>query len=572
MKKRQSFFIIIFLVSIFSISIFADSKDTLVVHASGKSLDVIINNDQASTTPHSVYKLVSTDTTYIFLDPITIKTNVTVIGVLGKNKRPPTIQPAVRTDGSMSTFLFILAGDNTISKFRNLYLIGLTTLNTRYSNSNGEGALINVTGKHAKLYVDNVIFDEWPDNQISYEGDWCSFFITNCKFRNGIHPTQWYSGEALRNRYNTAFTDSIIMKNNTIFAINAYASCPVTANYINYFEFVHNSVIMTFMNPFWVFNATKAKINNNLFYGTWAGGETDDEFKGYWNQLWSLDRGSIIDFDTLSVDNAKYLDPNATTKPAWTAEAKRVIEVKNNNFYMPKVVFNYLNAWNDTSKHPVNIPKFMNDRTKKMFTDKTHWPGFTESGNLLLDPTFGPSIDKIVEDNQGNGIGLAKYFLAIRTNTANTGIYGYKIQSVTGDNWVPNWPLPEITDMQYKNSSLLNGGTDGKPIGDPGWFTGGYTGISDEYSQLPSGFQLNQNYPNPFNPTTQISYSIPKSGIVNLRVYNIIGKEVAELINEYQNSGTYQITFNAQDLPSGVYFYQLKTGDYISSKKMLLIK
>jgi hypothetical protein len=90
--------------------------------------------------------------------------------------------------------------------------------------------------------------------------------------------------------------------------------------------------------------------------------------------------------------------------------------------------------------------------------------------------------------------------------------------------------------------------------------------------QLPSGFQLNQNYPNPFNPTTQISYSIPKSGIVNLRVYNILGKEVAELINEYQNSGTYQITFNAQDLPSGVYFYQLKTGDYISSKKMLLIK
>jgi hypothetical protein len=57
-----------------------------------------------------------------------------------------------------------------------------------------------------------------------------------------------------------------------------------------------------------------------------------------------------------------------------------------------------------------------------------------------------------------------------------------------------------------------------------------------------------------------------------LRVYNILGKEVAELINEYQNSGTYQITFNAQDLPSGVYFYQLKTGDYISSKKMLLIK
>ncbi len=571
MKKLFTITLVIFLISFFNI-ILANGKDTLVVYASNESLDVIINNDQSSDNPHKVYKLVTTDTTYIFLDPITIKTDITIIGQLGADTRPPSIQPAIRTDGSISTFLFILAGDNTICNFKNLYFIGLATDGTRYSNSNGEGALINVTGQKVKLYVDNVIFDEWPDNEISYEGNDCSFFITNCKFRNGIHPTQWYSGEALRNRFNTASTDSIVMRNNTIFAINAYAACPVTANYINYFEFVHNSVIMTFMNPFWIFNVTKAKINDNLFYGTWAGGETEDEYKGYWNQLLSLARGSIIDLDTLSLDNAKYLEPNTTERPAWAAEAKREIEVKNNNFYMPQAVLNYLNAWNDTSTHPVNIPEFMNDRTRNMFADDTHWPGLTESDNLNLDPGFGPSIDKIVLENQGNGVGLAKYFYLIRTNTAQTEYYGYQIQSVTGDNWIPNWPLPEMTDMQYTNSTLLTGGTDGRPIGDPGWFTGGYTDVELK-GALPNEFKLYQAYPNPFNPSTNIRFSLQQSGLVSLKVYNLVGQLVKTIIdNEYLNAGEHSYKVVMNEFSSGVYFYSLTQGDQQITKKMVLIK
>lgn len=571
MKKLFTITLGIFLISFFNI-VLANGKDTLVVYASNESLDVIINNDQSSDNPHEVYKLVTTDTSYIFLDPVTIKTDVTIIGQLGPDNRPPSIQPAVRTDGSISTFLFILAGDNTICNFKNLYFIGLATDGTRYSNSNGEGALINVTGQKVKLYVDNVIFDEWPDNEISYEGNDCSFFITNCKFRNGIHPTQWYSGEALRNRFNTASTDSIVMRNNTIFAINAYAACPVTANYINYFEFVHNSVIMTFMNPFWIFNVTKAKINDNLFYGTWAGGETEDEYKGYWNQLLSLARGSIIDLDTLSLDNAKHLEPNTTERPAWAAEAKREIEVKNNNFYMPQAVLNYLNAWNDTSTHPVNIPEFMNDRTRNMFADDTHWPGLTESDNLNLDPGFGPSIDKIVLENQGNGVGLAKYFYLIRTNTAQTEYYGYQIQSVTGDNWIPNWPLPEMTDMQYTNSTLLTGGTDGRPIGDPGWFTGGYTDVEIK-GALPNEFKLYQAYPNPFNPSTNIRFSLQQSGIVSLKVYNLVGQLVKTIIdNEYLNAGEHSYKVVMNEFSSGVYFYSLTQGDQQITKKMVLIK
>jgi hypothetical protein len=85
-------------------------------------------------------------------------------------------------------------------------------------------------------------------------------------------------------------------------------------------------------------------------------------------------------------------------------------------------------------------------------------------------------------------------------------------------------------------------------------------------------FELFQNYPNPFNPTTQISYSIPNSELVSLKVYNVLGEEVAQLVNQFQNNGKYQVTLNTNQLSSGVYFYQLKAGDFVSVKKMLLIR
>lgn len=94
----------------------------------------------------------------------------------------------------------------------------------------------------------------------------------------------------------------------------------------------------------------------------------------------------------------------------------------------------------------------------------------------------------------------------------------------------------------------------------------------NESIPLVKEFQLGQNYPNPFNPSTTINYSIPNSGKVVLRVYNIIGKEVVCLVNEYKSEGNYIANFNASNLPSGVYFYTLQTGEFSSSKKMILIK
>ncbi|MCX6135263.1 MAG: T9SS type A sorting domain-containing protein [Ignavibacteriales bacterium] len=89
---------------------------------------------------------------------------------------------------------------------------------------------------------------------------------------------------------------------------------------------------------------------------------------------------------------------------------------------------------------------------------------------------------------------------------------------------------------------------------------------------VPSDFVLSQNYPNPFNPATTIQYSLPASGMVTLRVYDVLGKIVFELVNQYQAAGNYLVKVNAQNLPSGMYLYELRSGAFVQTKRMILEK
>jgi Secretion system C-terminal sorting domain len=97
------------------------------------------------------------------------------------------------------------------------------------------------------------------------------------------------------------------------------------------------------------------------------------------------------------------------------------------------------------------------------------------------------------------------------------------------------------------------------------------TGIKNEPG-VPKQFSLNQNYPNPFNPSTTISFDLPKENHVTLNIYNLLGQKVASLLNEDMAAGTHSVNFNADNLPSGLYFYQLQSGNFNSIKKMMLLK
>ena len=138
------------------------------------------------------------------------------------------------------------------------------------------------------------------------------------------------------------------------------------------------------------------------------------------------------------------------------------------------------------------------------------------------------------------------------------------------------WPLYE-----FGPDSMQRGNTRGVSFPSPGIWPVAVTSldsatitgiVADNSSGIPKGYSLFQNYPNPFNPSTQIKFSVAKPGLVSLRIYNSLGQEVEELVNKFLSSGAYQVTWNAANMPSGIYLYTFTSGSFIQAKKMILLK
>ena len=549
------------------------ANDTLVVYANGPSLDQVVNSDTTSAglQAHSVYKLVSLDTTYIFLGPANVKANMTFVGVLGSNGRPPCIQPGVLSDASVPAELFSMASKGTTCNFTNLYIFELSTGDT----STG-GTTFNVSADSVRVYLNNVIDEENHYVIIWYSGQGDNFFIKNCKVRNGVSPTDWYAPGILSpNGYLPVYPiDTLVMDYNTFFCTNGGAG---GSTFCKHLEFLHNSIVYSFYTamvppPGYIANG---KIDNNIFYGVMAGGNSKSEFT-WMDDPFQPQVSSVIDCDTMTASMDSTLDPADAGKANWRmlAEAKRSLEIKDNVYYMPKPITDYLTAWDDTASSADSLytPGWMNTRTTYMFTDKTDWPGFVASGNIITtDPGYGSSFVNSMNGGTGYGVGLLNYIGLVRDGSVTTQEWGYHKQSVTGGSWIPNWPLPEATDMKYSSASVKANSTDGYPAGDPYWFNG-LTAVKQQVVSVATVFSLAQNYPNPFNPSTQIDFSIPQQSNVQLKVYNTLGQLVATLVNGNLSAGSHSVTFNAQNLASGLYIYRLSAGNFTSVKKMMMLK
>jgi hypothetical protein len=101
---------------------------------------------------------------------------------------------------------------------------------------------------------------------------------------------------------------------------------------------------------------------------------------------------------------------------------------------------------------------------------------------------------------------------------------------------------------------------------------GGIVSVDNDAQHSVEEFVLHQNYPNPFNPTTKIVYGIPSRAFVELKLFDVLGREVATLVSELKRPGAYTVKWNAQDYPSGVYFYRLSTNGFVETKKLLLLR
>jgi hypothetical protein len=545
----------------------------LNVYASGDFLNNVINADLASASPATEYNLVSTDTTYVFNGPITASTNLKIIGVVNPTtKRPPCIQPFPLADQSIPGNLFVLNGNGTVGTFKNIYLLGLSTTNqpagTGTTSGSASGTGIQVSADSITIVADNCIFEQWLGFGIGTSGSWTNLFVTNSVFRNMAHPNQYYVGEAFRNEWSADGTpmDSIVMNNNTFLCLNGYASCPVTKQICTYFEFCHNDVIYTAKNPLFIFDATTAKINNNIFYGTYAIGVNFAE-NPWWDNLAVPDTTySVIAFQPL-------LSVVATQFGA--GESARAIEVKNNNCYWPSGITSFWTTLNSTytwaSGSAILTPTWMNDRTLAMFADKAGYPLLTASGNTFIDPGFGPTIGEVLAGGGSYGAGMVPWMTQIRQNASPSVAWGYQLTVVDSlnPNWIPQWPLPEKTALNYSATLVA---TEGLAVGDPN-MKSTITGVATTSTLAPTKFALSAAYPNPFNPSTHIDYTLNKSGITSLKVYNVLGQVVKTLVNdEFQAANTYKLSVDMSSLTSGIYFCVLVQGNNRVTQKLVLLK
>jgi photosystem II stability/assembly factor-like uncharacterized protein len=200
--------------------------------------------------------------------------------------------------------------------------------------------------------------------------------------------------------------------------------------------------------------------------------------------------------------------------------------------------------------------------------------GYSASPGLITTTNGGTNWSTVTQSFIGTstvmgvtGIG-SEWWVATETTTPSAIYY----TSNNGANWVSQYPAPagifyHLTKARTGNTLWAvrsNGGISryGSPI----------TGVINTTTETPTDYALSQNYPNPFNPETKINFSIPNSGLVTLKIYDIVGREVATLVNEIKNAGNYIVDFNASDLTSGVYFYKLEVNGYADTKKMMLIK
>ena len=271
--------------------------------------------------------------------------------------------------------------------------------------------------------------------------------------------------------------------------------------------------------------------------------------------------------------------------PDMLSEQNRVLEVDHNAYYYPDKLMNFITNWNDTVKSLVNVvfpggsadllntiapPQWMNSYTKDILS--TRLP--QEAPNIKVDDAT--TYDQDPQFNDADAVNLVDSLIGkldqILTNNITTSRWTYKLT------YPPAWPLPE--DLAYSNTSLQTASTGGFPLGDLNWFPtqkaeweNWVTDVKEDKSiASPTDYKLSQNYPNPFNPTTEIKFSIAKPGLVTLKVYDILGREVATLVNKELNTGNFSVTFNASNLASGTYIYHLTAGDVQISKKMVLLK
>ena len=275
-------------------------------------------------------------------------------------------------------------------------------------------------------------------------------------------------------------------------------------------------------------------------------GSHSDEFVELYN------RGT----DVINLSGYQILD--ATGLPVYTFPNNAAINSK-----QFAVVFGAIGTAGLGSSLPSDAVYFAvneNDDNNDGFDNGAGRTNFSQSGDAVIIVNPAQS-DTITEIYWGTATPLTSkaFYLGFPNTVSGTSISGNIDQSVTRQLGSDLWD--KHTVVTNNSNSLFSPGKDAEKITDVKF-----------NNMKPISFKLKQNYPNPFNPSTIISFSLPSESNVDLKIYNILGKEVTELVKKELTPGNYSYSWDASNFASGVYFYRIQAGNFIQTKKMLLIK
>ncbi len=431
-----------------------------------------------------------------------------------------------------------------------------------------------------------------PDRKIVFENNmmetnWWVFVRSNAQAGNSFYFIDNYfvnmSGRACRRNggvYDNVDnnTDTMYVENNTHVMgqgyIYKFRNYPINFIYIN-----HN----TFINCSNVVLETQGVQSNNIITNNIFVNSNVQPFRP--NMTEDLSEQAIDNIAQGIIDVAELPESMDQVERKWLVQGNLAywdarltdLGTEANN-----LAINGFTTWEKQSM-------IMNARTQALFDDDTNYPYMSVDTWYEVLPTFADPKDLLTDQ-----VDVLKTFSLATVDTTSTATMPHwRVTSTpVGDYFVySDWPIP--VDLSYSETDLV--GTDGLPIGDLNWFPADkatFTANHDDYygaildawnagtlvndirelGGAPTGFELNQNYPNPFNPSTTIKYTLPQTGNVTLKVYNALGQEVATLVNGRQTAQSYEVTFDASNLASGVYIYTLRTDNFNQSKKMLLVK
>ena len=542
---------------------------------------------------HDIYEL-EAGKIYLQLTELNVNSNIIIQGAAPAEAggMPAVIQPFANAEGA-SGFTgwpngnFQVYGNGTRLIVKNVILNG-AALGQEFNL----GSVASSRGDENRVHLDGVVASHYVTFIHSTYGTSSDFLFTNSiakAFTNGPGG-QYFGGVSWGGGSWMGTIDTLVVEHSTI--SNVIGEAIVVYSQVDHGLINHNTFANIVMGALWYRGQNNMTVSNNLYYNTKSHAQSTYDVSGW--GVWH--KGGAGQF--MVMPEYTHKDSVSMVGADLVNHMARNINYHNNVWWHSQELTDFMTktepwSW-EVSATSIDTTVSGTDTTYDTTTTitvvgDTMLPleqqslGVNDSTKAAIAQNRGVSIDA-TNIKADPGIRLSPNY--IKRQLARTLDFRDDLKSNTapfdGVWWTyePDnsyisvaWPVEnKYYNMSYdKASAAATASATGGLVGDPRWFA--MTELSvDEEVIAPKTFTLEQNYPNPFNPTTTIQFSLNTASPVKLTVFDILGQEVATLVNEYKSVGSHKVQWRANTMPSGVYYYRLEADGFSKTHKMVLMK